>query len=359
MILDRYIVKHFLPVFFVALSMFVTLVLLIDLFVNLVNYLTYDATFKQIMLVSYYYIPKSVAYAIPVSLLFAVAYSLGDLYARNELISIISSGIPFWRLSYSLLIIGLIMSGFSFFFDDRIVIPTLKIKNQLTKELKHQQNTDSSAGLAITTNDGNRVYYVDYYDYENVTLNGVSVIERSNGATLVTLIRAQSARWSGEYWNFSNAVIYEWKEDDSGEPRLRVDNLTPTVAYTEDPELFRRSAVDPADLSARDAKYLVNDLKKVGHPFTGAEADYYHRFSFPLTSFIVIILSLSMAGRFRKNILLMSLLTSLSIAVIYYIMEMISMMMGRLGQIPPIVGAWFPVVFFTAVGTLMVRFSKT
>jgi lipopolysaccharide export system permease protein len=66
-----------------------------------------------------------------------------------------------------------------------------------------------------------------------------------------------------------------------------------------------------------------------------------------------------MAGRFRKNILLMSLLTSLSISVIYYIMEMISMMMGRLGQIPPLAGAWFPVVFFTIVGTVMVRFSKT
>jgi lipopolysaccharide export system permease protein len=359
MIIDKYLVKNFLPVFFVALSMFVTLVILIDLFVNLVNYLTYDATFKQIITVSYYYIPKSVEYAIPISLLFAVAYSLGDLYARNELISIISSGIPFWRLGYPLLFIGLLMSVFSFFFEDRVVIPTLKIKNQLSKELKHQQNTDSSSGVAITTNDGNRVYYVDYYDYENLTLNGVSVIERSGGSQLKTLVRSQFAKWSGDHWEFSNAVVYEWKEGTASEPQLRVRTLPPTAEYDEDPELFRRSAVDPADLNVRDAKYLVDDLKKVGHPYTGAEADYYHRFSFPMTSFIVIILSLSMAGRFRKNILLMSLLTSLSISVIYYIMEMISMMMGRLGQIPPIAGAWFPVVFFTVVGAMMVRFSKT
>jgi lipopolysaccharide export system permease protein len=50
---------------------------------------------------------------------------------------------------------------------------------------------------------------------------------------------------------------------------------------------------------------------------------------------------------------------SLAVAVIFYVMEMLTMMMGRLGYIPPIIGAWFPVIFFTVVGAVLIRFSKT
>jgi lipopolysaccharide export system permease protein len=103
----------------------------------------------------------------------------------------------------------------------------------------------------------------------------------------------------------------------------------------------------------------VTDLKNAGLPFTEALADYYHRFSFSAVSFIVMVLSVSMGGRFKKNILLMSLLTSLVATVVFYVMEMISMMMARLGYIPPIVGAWFPIVFFTVVGLLLLRGAKT
>jgi lipopolysaccharide export system permease protein len=353
-IIDRYLVRHFLPVFFIGLSMFVSLILLIDLFVNLVIYLNYEATFKQIMTVSYYYIPKAVEFAIPVSLLFAVAYSLGDLYARNELTSIITSGISFWRVGSSLMIIGLLMSVFSFFFDDQVVIPTLKIKNELSRALKHQQNTDANANVVIKVNNGKRIYAVDYYDYENLTLNGVIVVETDDEWNYVSQIRAQLATWNNERWDFVNAVHYKWEGD-----LLRVYPYTQTNNFTEDPELFRRSAVDPADLNVTDAKYLIYDLKTVGLPYINAESDYYHRFSFPLTSFIVIILSLSVAGRFRKNIMLMSLLVSLGISVIYYVIEMISMMMARIGTIPPIAGGWAPVIFFMFVGATLIRFSKT
>jgi lipopolysaccharide export system permease protein len=66
-----------------------------------------------------------------------------------------------------------------------------------------------------------------------------------------------------------------------------------------------------------------------------------------------------MGGRFRKNILLMSLFTSLAVAVVYYIAEMLSMTMAGLNIIPPIVGAWFPVFFFFIVGLLLLRSAKT
>ncbi|MDR2803232.1 MAG: LptF/LptG family permease [Treponema sp.] len=354
MILDRYMVKQFIPVFIFASVMFITLLCLIDLFVNLVHYLNYEAPFSEIMRASLYYIPKSFSLALPIALLFASAYTLGDLSARNELTSIITAGIPFWRLTFSLIIIGVMASIFAFFFEDNIVIPTFKEKNIITRRLRHQKQPETNSDIVVKTRGGNRIYSVDYYDSGNQTLNGVSIVERDENGGFILQIRAAAARWNGEYWIFNNAYIYEWENR-----LLRVHELPFVTDYTEEPEIFGRKSVDAADLSARDAALLVKDLQHSGLPYAKAQADYFHRFSFSSVSFIVIILSISMGGRFRKNIMLMSLLTSLSMAVVFYIMEMLSMMMANLGYIKPLIGAWFPVLFFSILGLMLVRRAKT
>ena len=354
MILDRYLVKQFFPVFIIAVSMFILLLSMIDLFTNLVRYLNYEVAPSDIFRVCLYYIPKSFSYALPVSLLFAAAYTLGDLYSRNELTSIFASGIPFWRFSFSLLVIGLLASVFSFVFDDNVVIPTLKMKNDLSRTLLHQQRPENRSDIVIKAKHGNLIYAVDYFDNDSKILNGVSIIEQDDTGRLISLVRAPKAVWNTDHWDLSNAVIYEWKDS-----FLRYRILESTDKYREEPDTFRRNMVDVEELRVHDARMLVQDLKTAGLPFINAIADYYHRYSYATVSFVVIILSISMGGRFKKNILLMSLLSSLVAAVIFYVMEMITMMMARLGYIPPLVGAWFPVFTFIVLGLLLLRTAKT
>ncbi|GHV73610.1 membrane protein [Spirochaetia bacterium] len=354
MILDRYLLRQFFPVFIVAASMFVMLLSLIDLFANLWRYLNYEVPVKEILRVCFYYLPKSFSYAMPISLLFAAAYTLGDLYARNELTSIFSSGIPFWRFSISLVAVGLLASVFAFFFEDRVVVPTLRVKNDLARLYLHQQRTENNSDIVIKARNGEVIYSVDYYDSINNTLNGLSIVEQAGDGALVALVRAPQAAWTGEYWNLSNAVVYRWEEG-----LLRVRPLDDADNYREHPDTFRRNAVAVEDLPVRDAGDLVQDLRAAGLPFIGAQAEYYHRFSYSTVSLVIMILSISMGGRFRKNVLLMSLLTSLGAAVVFYVSEMITMMMAKLGYIPPIVGAWFPVLVFIPAGFVLLLNAKT
>ena len=354
MILDRYLVKQFFPVFFIAVSMFMLLLSLIDLFANLTRYLNYEVLPKDIFRVCLYYLPKSFSFALPISLLFAAAYTLGDLYGRNELTSVFASGIPFWRFSASLLAIGLAASLFSFFFDDTVVIPTLKMKNNLSRTLLHEQRPENRSDIVIKAKNGKLIYAVDYFDNAAQVLNGISIVEEDDSGRLLSLVRSPRASWTGDHWELVNAVIYQWENG-----ILRYRNLESSDAYRESPDTFRRNMVNVEELPVRDAGLLVRDLKTAGLPFVNALADYHHRFSFATVPFVVIILSISMGGRFRKNILLMSLLSSLVVAVVFYVMEMISMMMAQLGYVPAPAGAWFPVVFFIATGLLLLRTAKT
>ena len=354
MILDRYLVKQFFPVFLVAVSMFVLLLSMIELFANLVKYLNYEVVPRDIFRVTVLYLPKSFSYALPISLLFAAAYILGDLYGRNELTSVFASGIPFWRFSISLLVIGLAASFFSFFFDDFVVIPTLKMKNELSRVLLHNQRPENRSDIVIKARNGNLTYAVDYFDNDAQILNGLSIIEQDENGKLVSLIRSPRATWAEDHWSLVNSVIYEWR---NGLLMYRV--LEDTDEYREEPDTFRRNMVNVEELHFNDARLLVRDLRIAGLPFINALADFHHRFSFATVPFVVIILSISMGGRFRKNILLMSLLSSLVSAVVFYVMEMISMMMAKLGYIHPLAGAWFPVFTFIALGLLLLRTAKT
>jgi len=354
MILDRYLLRQFAPIFIAGLGMFVFVLLMIDLFAHLVRYLNNEVPFGEIMRISLFFTPQAISFALPISLLFASAYTLGDLYARNELTSVYSSGIPFRRFSLPLLLLGLTASFFSFFFDDNVVIPTMRTKNELTRRALRQHVVEHNSDIVIRARGGELIYAVDFYDHIGQILNGISIVEQNAQGDFISLIRSPRATWTGYYWNFISPIIYFW--DDGF---LRAAPLPPTDEFREHPDIFRRSAVRPEELSASELRLLVHDLRNAGLPYAEAEADLHHRFSFASVSFIVMVLSLSMGGRFRKNIILMSLLASLGSAVVFYAIEMVTMLMARLGYIPTFMGAWFPVAVFVAISLLLLGSAKT
>jgi len=353
-ILERYLLKQFFPVLFVALAMFMLLLSLIDLFAHLVRYLNNEVPAREILRASFYFLPQSFSYALPISLLFAAAYTLGDFYSHNELTSIFTSGIPFWRFSMPLLVIGAAASLFSFFFDDIVVVPTMRMKNELTRILLNQHHAENRSDIVIRARYGQLIYAVDFFDNHAQILNGVQIIQQDEEGRILSLIRAPQAVWNMDHWVFINPVIWEWQGD-----LLHIRNMESTDEFREEPDTFRRGMVNVEELRLNDARLLVEDLRAAGLPFTTALANYYHRFSFATVPFVVIILSISMGGRFKKNILLMSLLSSLVAAVVFYVVEMVSMMLAQAGNIPPLAGAWSPVVLFVIVGFLLLRTAKT
>ncbi len=354
MILDRYILKQFLPVFFVSILMFVSLVILIDLFTNLWRYLNSDMSFRNMMSISLYYVPKSISYALPISLLFATAYTLGDLCSKNELTAVFSSGIPYRRFILPFLLLGIFASVFSFFFEDIVVIPTFREKNNLSRSLVNPNFSKNEANVVFRTNNGQTIYSVDLYNDDTKSLTGVIIVEQTPDGKFSSLLRAQRADWNDNRWEFRNALVYSWVDD-----ILRSHPYDGKIVYNEHPDVFKRNAVAVEELPIKDAVLFIRDLKETGLPYTAAQTDFYHRFSFPIASMVVILFSVTMGGRFRKNILLMSLLTSLGISVVFYIMEMITMMMAKLDYIPPMLGAWIPVITFITGGLFLLRSTKT
>lgn len=351
---DRYLVRQFVPVFLVGLLLFVLLLQLVDLFANLWKYLSYDTSALAILKVALLYTPKCISYALPVSLLFAAAYVLGELYARNELIIFFTSGVPLRRLALSFFVLGSLVSALAFQFEDRVVISSLRQKKELSRVLLRQQNSGSESDIVVKADEGRLVYSAEYYNDKEKSLNNLTIVERDGNGAFKRLIQARRARWSDGAWNLENAVVYRWFDD-----RVVYETYARTKEFGEPPDTFRRNALDVTDLRSKDAEAYIADLKRAGFPIEAALADYYKRFAFSATPFVVMVLSVAVGGRFRKNVLLMSLLASLVVSVIYYVIQMLSMLMAKLGYVSPVVGAWAPAVIFILLSAALIAKART
>lgn len=347
--------RQFIPACVVALLFFVMLLELGDLFANLWKYLANNIPVTSILKVMWLYVPKCMSFSMPLAILFASAYTMGTMYAHNELTVIFTSGYPLYLLVVPMLVMGFILSVCMFFFEDKIVIHSLAEKNALNRTLLQQNESLSNTNIVILSKSGTVVYTADYYQDDEKKIFSLLAIIRKKDGSLSGIVQTPSAKWSGSQWVPEEFVYYSFDNIQS----VTMSRNTLPVVLDEPPETFRKNTTSVDELSAKDAKKFIDATRKAGKPFNEQLSNYYKRFSFPFTIFVVLFLSISLGGRFKKNILLMSILLSLSVAVLYYVTQMMTMLLSKWEYISPIAGAWFPVLIFICASSVILRYART
>ena len=349
-----YLCKRFWGVFLGALFFFTMALCLVDLFMNLWRYIAQNVSAGPIFKVSLLYVPKAMSFSFPLAILFGAAYILSDLYAKNELTAIFASGVSLLRFSMPLLVISAILGVGMFFFDDRIVVPTYHQKNELQNTLLGTQPLKNASNAVVICDGGRTVYRALMYDANMQILYVVYVVSRDENNHVTSILRAQSALWQEDHWKINDGVLYDVKD---GKVTLNTD--CSSLSLTEPPESFESSDISIEEVTVEDAKKYIDYRRRAGLPYAEALPVYYKKFSFPCILFIVVFLSIGLSGRTRKNVLLVSLLLCIGAAVAYYVLQMVTMLLAKFEYIPPLAGAWMPVVFFVICSCFLLRTSRT
>lgn len=354
-IIHRYLFRLFLPAFFVAFLFFILLLELGEVFGSLVQFLENNVSISQIMKIMILYIPKCVSFSLPLAILFAGSYTMGNMYAQNELISVFSSGMSLTRFTIPLLIFGFILSLGMVFFEDYVVIKFYKAKNEYKNELLSTKESLNTYDIVILSEGSKIIYISDYYDDTEKKLIGNIVVVRDEDGNIQDVLRVSTLQWNGTNWTSDEVYTYTFNSENKVASKTDFD----FSLLTEPPETFQKNVVSVEEMSFYDAKVFIDNLKKTGLPYYEELSKYYRRFSFPFTIFIVLFFSISLGGKFKKNILLMSLLFSLGIATLYYITEMLTMLAAKWEYISPLSGAVTPVIIFTILSAYLLRHART
>jgi lipopolysaccharide export system permease protein len=344
--LASYLIKAFIPSLLTALVFFVLLLEMADLFMNIVQYTQNEASFEDIARSMILYVPKCISWSLPIATLFAVSFTLGSMYANNELIVVMGSGIPLISFVFPLIFMAIIISAGFLFFEDKVVIPTIASKKNLTRSILKTGEPAGVADVTILGSGKKIIWSIRYFDAKNSAMNGILLVERSLDGGFISRLNAQSAVWTGTRWRFAGVRRFFWDNGDLSEASY---GTWEDDAYAEPPESFMAGGKQISEMSIKVAGGHLKFLARSGLPMAAQSAEFYRRFAFSLTPLVVTLLSAAIVGKFKKNILLMSLLLSLIAATLYYVMQMITMLMAKNGSITPFAGAFIPLIGFVMI----------
>jgi lipopolysaccharide export system permease protein len=356
--LHRMLLRSFFVQLAIALVFFVLLIELFDVFANLWRYLAQGTSVLEILRIAWLYLPKCISYSLAPALLFGCSYALGLLHKNNELIAILGSGVSLYQLLLPLLCLGLALSVLGFWFEEEVVIDSFRAKNSLYRQTVKLEVSLSNTNVTVTSEDARTIYQVDYYNDKKQSLTGVLILQRDAKGRFASRIDADSADWSQTHWLLHSGRQYSW---DPGGQLLKEERFSSLDALqlVEPPATFRKTTRRVEEMTSAQAREWVGRLRRAGLPFREALTEYYKKYFFALNPLIVVLIASGVGGRFRKNVLLMSLLASLVLSVVYYVGQMVSLIMAKNGLIPPLAGAGFAFVVFLAGGLVILRTART
>ncbi|MDD9985042.1 MAG: LptF/LptG family permease [Spirochaetaceae bacterium] len=356
-ILQRMLMRAFLPVFAAAAAFFVLILLLVDLYPKLSAFAANEVSVAQIAGIAALYAPTAARFAVPIGLLFAITYTLGTIQARNELIAVLGAGVGLRSFMSPLLLVGLIASPGLLAFDEGIGTPALRAYNERYRAAVGHSLFLNNTDVTVLDGGGRRVYRADYYNDREGALRGLTVVERTADGRLVSRTDAARAEWMDDRWMLYDVRHYRW--DAAGERLIQESIAESSDHYAPGPDTFRQESRDVADMTLREGWTWVRTLRRAGLPYRSAQTDLYAKAGFAVTPFVVSVIAAAVGGMLRRNVLLASMLIALIGSVGYFVLQMVAHILAKTDVIPPLLGASLSAVVFLVLGTVMLWRART
>ena len=356
-ILQRMLVRAFLPVFAAAAAFFVLILLLVDLYPKLSAFAANEVSVAQIAAIAALYAPTAARFAVPIGLLFAITYTLGTIQARNELIAVLGAGVGLRSFMSPLLLVGLIASPGLLAFDEGVGTPALRAYNERYRAAVGHPLFLNNTDVTVMDGGGRRVYRADYYNDREGALRGLTVVERTADGRLVSRTDAARAEWTGDHWMLHDVRHYRW--DTAGERLIQESIAESSDHYAPGPDTFRQESRDVADMTLREGWAWVRTLRRAGLPYRSAQTDLYAKAGFAVTPFVVSVIAAAVGGMLRRNVLLASMLIALIGSVGYFVLQMVAHILAKTDVIPPLLGASLSAMVFLVLGTVLLWRART
>ncbi len=363
-VLTRYTISSILKIGF-ATALLASLILMgVDLFGNLDTYMNNNVSFMKALSLTLLYFPESFLLALGPAFLFAVTYHLSMLHANNEIMSILNSGTSIGRVIRPIIICAVLLSVFHFTFNEKVAIPSSNRKEALMEEISNTSGSSSiNKNIALSDMQSGYMVYAKTYSDNDQTLFNVSLLESTPEGKLIRRTDAYRAVYDNEtgLWTFRDVYVYEPVKLESGASDISVqhyDKQVNTVLLLE-PQLFRSGNNEISKMSLKLARAYLSRMKTLNpEEYASLGSEYYKRIFSCLSPLIMMMIACSMNYRFKKNVLFLSLIISISLVVVYFVVQMMTNMMADQGVIAPQLGTLIPFAVMVLISGLMWAFLR-
>jgi len=358
-ILRKYIIKEIIAMFLFSLSIF-TFTLVVGNIIKLAELvINKGVDIKLVGKLFLYLIPFLLSYTIPMSILTSVLLVFGRLSGDNEIVAIRSSGINIYRLSFPLVVIGLLFSFLSIVlnndmiprmhFESRKIIKSIGIKTPAAY---------LEPGTFIKSFKG---YIIFIHEIDKNKLKGVRIYQPQDKHSTRTIIAEK-----GEFITLDNqnAVKLKLVNGTSDEPNpknpinfYKLNFKTYYLTLNIDESITPNGYTDkkPKEMNFREIKNEIQRLGKYHVDTPSLITEFHRKISISFASIVFIIIGIPLGIFTKRGEKTIQFAIALGVIVVYYLLMAASIALSLKGIWSPCFWMYLPNIIIGIAGIILLR----
>jgi len=353
-ILDSYVLKKFLSSFVFAITLLMTIIVVFDFSENVHRFLDNNIP-MSVIFTKYYlnFIPYFINLFIPLFTFISVIWFTSRMSNQNEIISILSGGVNFYRFLVPFLVGAFIITSLAIVMSNELVPKTTERMNQFS-EMMMKKRTFPKSSIHVRNSQTSYIFVERWDKSKNI---GYHFTYEVMGSQFVkSKISAKTIVYndSTKTWRLRH---YSRRTIHAGVEKVVTGDVLDTTFN-----------IVPNDL-AQDAKFSETMSYRELNQFIDAEevkgtgmAKYYiiekhTRLANSLGTFIMTILGFCVASQKTRRGVGVHLFFGIGLAFSFVFFQQISNVFSMSGSIPPGLGPWIPNFIFLIICLVLLRYS--
>jgi len=302
--------------------------------------------------------PYLLSYSIPMSILTATIMTFGRLSADNEITAMRANGISLFRMTSSLVIVGLMLSVGSCILNDRILPKAHYNSRKLLAEISMEKPTAYLESGTFIKSFADYIIFI--YEIKGNKLEDIRIYQTREGRSTRTIVARK-----GEFIPLpgKNAIKLRLIDGISDEPDPQYPGRFFRLKFnTYETTLQLKHAVGKIDKKRKDMTIdeLRAEIKKFKHKTIEVfplVTEIHKKISLSFASLAFILIGVPIALITKRGERSVGFGLSLGIIIVYYILMVAGEAVSLKGTIPPAIAMWFPNAFLCISGIGLAMFT--
>lgn len=357
--LDRYVLREWAKVCFLATFGFPLLVFVIDFADNSDKYASKSVTTGHLVLSYLYYLPETVTLVLPVAVLFAVVFTVGLLGRHSELTAAKASGISFHRLIWPLLLASL-----AAVVVDLGLTELAPLTSSRRAELLGEKEVRSTASRYnfVYRADGGWVYAIRSLEIGSREMRDLIMEREGTGPEYPTIvIAAQRANYDTAPrkpgWTLKKGTV-RYLVAPGRETAFTFDALSARALH-ETPANLLAEPKAPDEMRYVELGQYIDALSRSGSDTKKLRVERALKLSVPFACIVIALFGAPLAISTPRSGAAWGVAVCLATTFVDLLMFQLSKAVGAGGVLPPTFAAWVPNLVFGAAALWLLKHART
>jgi LPS export ABC transporter permease LptG/LPS export ABC transporter permease LptF len=365
-ILDEYVVREFLDMFFLVLLAFVLLMLVFTVFELLGDILRHNIAWSTVGEYLINLTPSMLYQIAPLAVLIAVLVTFGVLNRNSEIVAMKATGISLYRLVIPVVAISAVLAVSLFLFDEFYLPQANQRQEALRSIIKGRPpqtflNPEQKWIFGQPhPGEPDRIFYYQFFDRDRNEFANLSIFEFDPSSfALSRRMFASRVFWDQATgsWRFQNG----WQRDIEGSSITEYREFAQTSfpEIHEDPGYFEKESLQAQEMNFGQLDHYIGDLTQSGFDTMRLRVELWHKLAYPFIAVVMAVLAIPFALSMGRRGSLEGVAVAIAVALAYFVIDGLFGALGNVNYLPAALAACSSDILFGLVGGYLLLRTPT